>query len=74
MSSWRNRLARSTVNREVAGSIPAEDVFWLVEHTQFSKEHAFRYNFNSFVISVYAINWCSDYDIGSAHLNLGVNC
>ena len=25
MSSWRNRLARSTVNREVAGSIPAED-------------------------------------------------
>ena len=26
-SSWRNRLARSTVNREVVGSIPTEDVF-----------------------------------------------
>ena len=25
MSSWRNRLARSTVNREVVGSIPTED-------------------------------------------------
>lgn len=24
-SSWRNRLARSTVNREVVGSIPTED-------------------------------------------------
>ena len=30
-SSWRNRLARSTVNREVVGSIPTEDVHfdWL---------------------------------------------
>ena len=26
-SSWRNRLARSTVNREVVGSIPTEDAF-----------------------------------------------
>ena len=28
MSSWRNRLARSTVNREVVGSIPTEDAFF----------------------------------------------
>ena len=27
-SSWRNRLARSTVNREVVGSIPTEDAFF----------------------------------------------
>ena len=29
-SSWRNRLARSTVNREVVGSIPTEDAFFEV--------------------------------------------
>ena len=29
MSSWRNRLARSTVNREVVGSIPTEDASFL---------------------------------------------
>ena len=28
MSSWRNRLARSTVSREVVGSIPTEDVLF----------------------------------------------
>ena len=28
MSSWRNRLARSTVNREVVGSIPTEDALF----------------------------------------------
>ena len=28
-SSWRNRLARSTVNREVVGSIPTEDAYFL---------------------------------------------
>ena len=27
-SSWHNRLARSTVNREVVGSIPTEDVLF----------------------------------------------
>ena len=27
-SSWRNRLARSTVNREVVGSIPTEDALF----------------------------------------------
>ena len=27
-SSWRNRLARSTVNREVVGSIPTEDAYF----------------------------------------------
>ena len=31
MSSWRNRLARSTVNREVVGSIPTEDVLLFSE-------------------------------------------
>ena len=30
-SSWRNRLARSTVNREVVGSIPTEDVFYVIQ-------------------------------------------
>ena len=29
-SSWRNRLARSTVNREVVGSIPTEDALFRV--------------------------------------------
>ena len=29
MSAWRNRLARSTVNREVVGSIPTEDAHFL---------------------------------------------
>ena len=28
MSSWRNRLARSTVNRKVGGSSPPEDDFF----------------------------------------------
>ena len=28
LSSWRNRLARSTVNREVVGSIPTEDAYF----------------------------------------------
>ena len=31
MSSWRNRLARSTVNREVVGSIPTEDASFFLK-------------------------------------------
>ena len=39
-SSWRNRLARSTVNREVVGSIPTEDALFLIQRTQ-----AFKYSY-----------------------------
>ena len=34
-SSWRNRLARSTVNREVVGSIPTEDALFSNDHISF---------------------------------------
>ena len=35
-SSWRNRLARSTVNREVVGSIPTEDAYFC--HRTYDKD------------------------------------
>ena len=38
-SSWRNRLARSTVNREVVGSIPTEDaLFRFASNSSFCKD------------------------------------
>ena len=37
MSLWRNRLARSAVNRKVGGSSPPRDVFF------FSNENVFRF-------------------------------
>ena len=38
-SSWRNRLARSTVNREVVGSIPTEDALFLFSNYYFWLEN-----------------------------------
>ena len=40
-SSWRNRLARPTVNREVVGSIPTEDVLFLKERVYNSDTEEF---------------------------------
>ena len=46
-SSWRNRLARSTVNREVVGSIPTEDDRFLLP-VRFFLVQSFLGYFNQF--------------------------
>ena len=54
-SSWRNRLARSTVNREVVGSIPTEDAlliyfFVLFDFIRFYSTVCFREDSEGFII------------------------
>ena len=51
-SSWRNRLARSTVNREVVGSIPTEDaIFDFLEISTSLK--FFKFHFRNMLLNIF---------------------
>ena len=78
-SPWRNRLARSAVNRKAVGSSPPGDVYFFFEfslvHYRISLEDVVQLTFNrssffAFVTTLDKVQGLFDMKVVSAHMTI----